>query len=183
MNNIYKLGFFVMLIFVSAGNPSEKRAASRKYREIETVYRDSLNPERNYRRKEKIDGKGNIVESCEWNNDGKIHERITFDINPNCERKTVYNAMDSVVLTESTFYDSRGRKIQYVENDRRKHRSEIITFTYNKWGEKSEEKMVKNGHTTQIKKLYYNNQGLLTDQVITDSLGVVKSIKKISYSK
>lgn len=183
MNKIYKLGFFVMLVFVSAGNPSEKRAASRKYREIETVYTDSLNPEKNYRRKEKIDAKGNVTESWELNNAGQIVQRVTYEITSNYERKTVYDALDSVVLTENTVYDSRGRKIQYEQNDKRKHRSENIVFTYNKWSEKSEERVVKNGRITQIKKINYDNQGLLTDQVVTDSVGVVKSIKKISYFK
>lgn len=183
MNKFYLIGALVILLFIAAGNPPEKRVASRNYREIETVFIDSINPEKNYRRKEKIDAAGNVLETWEWNANGQLHQHVVVEVTADYELKTVYNALDTVVLIENTVYDNRGRKIKFTQQDRRKRRSENIVYTYNKWGEKSEERIVKNGKLTQIKRYGYDNQGLLTNLIITDSVGVIKSMKKVSYSK
>lgn len=172
-----------MALCIAAGNAPKKRVAARKYREIETVYTDNLNPGKNYRRKEVIDNQGNIIESWEWDSKGSVNQHIRYVISRKYKSKTIYDGLDSMVFTEFTRYNSEGRKIEHFQNNKRKHKTESTVFIYNKWGEKSEEQITKNGRLSTIHRYSYDNQGLLINQMALDSVGVIKSMKKINYSR
>ena len=183
MNN--KTVFIVLMMgfLMAASNPNDKRIAKRNFREVVTIFTDELDPEKGYKKIEKYNRTGDVIESLEMNLQGQLIQRITYENTPEMEKKLVYSASDSLLLTEFTEFDSRGRKVHYFLLDKRKNKSEELITQYNKWGEKTLEITRKNSKVTQVKNYEYNNLGLIILQTTTDSLGSLISKKTYSYSK
>ena len=183
MNKSLSFLFCTFFVLLGASNPGDKRLSKRNFREVVSVYTDAQDPEKSYKKVEKLDRQGNVVESWEWNLNGVLNQRIQYTNSPRLEKKMIYSGNDSLLLVEFTEFDERGRKIHYSLHDKRKNRSEDVVIEYNKWGEKSYEKSKKNGKITQVKSYEYNELGLVTAQITSDSAGVVYSKRTYQYNK
>lgn len=183
MNNKWFFVFCAGWICFAASNPSDARIAKRNFREVITTYTDELDSDKSFKRLEKYNPKGDLVSSIEWDNQGKLVQRIDYETSPEFEKKVVFSSSDSVIFMEYTKYDKRGRKIHNYVFDKKKNRSEETHIEYNKWGEKSIEKTRKNSRLVQVRLFEYNELGLVVLQKTTDSVGTLLATKTFNYSK
>lgn len=175
--------YIFLLLALMAANSPDSRVAKRNFRQITTEFTDHSDPEKNYRKIEKLDKQGEPIEVLEWAADGKLNQRTVYVNTALINKKSVFSGQDSLLSMEITELDRRGRKVHYFNYDRKKNKTEDVKSEYNSWGEKQTEITRKNGRCTQIRNFQYNNLGLIISQTTTDSTGKVFTQKTFSYSK
>lgn len=181
-----KVSFFIFLFFLLTCihvSAQQKRWAARGYRKVETKVVDHDEPDKSGRIIERIDKRGNVLESWEWNEKDRLIKHIVNIYSKNKFQSTVFSGNDSIRSLEIIEYDKKGRKIRQFSSDKRKAKDEETRTDYDKWGNKIQERLFKNDKLVLTKTFSYNNENLLEKQVHVNADGIIIFEKTYQYSK
>ena len=166
-----------------SSSAQQKKWASHGYLKVETKVIDHNDPEKSGRYVERIDRKGKVLESWEWNEKDRLTKHIINNYSKRKFRSAVYSGNDSLRSIEIVEYDKKGRKVRQFISDKRKEKDEEILTDYDKWGNKVQERIFKNNILSITKNFSYNKENLLLKQIHVDVEGKIIYEKTYQYSK
>lgn len=173
---------FVLLGYTHVHSQS-KKFVEHGYCKSETTINDIKDPENSRKRVDVYDKKGRMIQSSEFNSEGKKIKNTQYQYTKNSKSVLIYNNLDSLVSRTITLYNKQGKAIEENTFRKGKKNQEKNVISYNKWGQKIKEEVFRNGILDKTRIYMYDNQGLLIEQKTTNGKGEIIYHKKIQYSK
>lgn len=180
MKNIFIL--FELMIIPFASISQQRTFKQHGIRKVETKITNTRKSERSFVVTQTYDKKGNLSEELKIDNNGQIAEHIICFYEKNKKTTIKKDSLGNEISREIIIKNKDGKTIETSSENLLKKHKEGRKYTYDKWGKLTSEFWLNDkGEIERTKKYFYNEEGLLIQQISLDEKNKVIFQKDIRY--